>query len=170
MRGPGHLGNILTVAWLPNGAVMATGSEDGSVILWDTTDAAAPHPLGRPLRVETDHAVVAAEFAPDGRTLAVTTIERSVEIWDLTRPVQPVRLGRTFGDPAGSSPADLAFADAGRLLAVPGDNGAILWAVAPLLELRDAAPERACQIAGRGLTADEWADAVPGVDYEPTCG
>jgi hypothetical protein len=42
--------------------------------------------------------------------------------------------------------------------------------VAPLLELRDAAPDRACLIAGRGLTTEEWADAVPGVGYESTCG
>ncbi len=165
-----HLGNIITVAWSPNGAILATGSEDGSVILWDATDAGRPHPLGQPLRVSTDNRVSAVEFAPDGRTLAVATLERSVELWDVTRPARPARLGQTFGDPNSTAPVDVAFAADGRLLAVPGANGATLWDLQ-----RATRPAR--HRAGPGLPdrrprpdPDEWANAVPGVDYEPTCG
>jgi WD40 repeat protein len=119
--------------------------------------------------VSTDNRVSTVEFAPNGRTLAVATLERSVELWDVTRPPRPARLGQTFGDPNSTAPVNVAFAADGRLLAVPNANGATLWELQPLLDQRDTAPDRACLIAGRGLTAEEWADAIPGVDYEPTC-
>lgn len=54
-------------------------------------------------------------------------------------------------------------------LASGGDDGAvILWDMSGLKDIRDHAVERACALAGGGLTPTEWADLV-GLPYQRTC-
>jgi hypothetical protein len=56
----------------------------------------------------------------------------------------------------------------------PGDNAviagyttgqAIRWDIRPASLIR-----RACRLAGRTLTRAEWAEFLPGRDYDPACG
>jgi WD40 repeat protein len=129
--------------------------------------------LGPPLRTQAStenpaNGVVAVAFAPDGRSLAMGTVDSAVELWDVTHPAYPARLGRASGTGDGP-PLALAFSPDGRQLAVPGHYGAVLADVVPSLQRRDQAVDRACTIAGGGLTAAEWADLVPGIGFEPTC-
>ncbi len=58
----------------------------------------------------------------------------------------------------------VAFMGAGRLAAVYDTRQAKLWDVRPSSWLR-----RACAVAGRPLTRQEWADVLPGREYEPAC-
>ena len=58
------------------------------------------------------------------------------------------------------------FAPTGHTLATAFEDGTVLlWDVDPAFWLK-----RACAIAGRPLTQQEWQDLLPGRPYQPSCG
>ncbi len=65
------------VAFAPEGHILATADVDG-IVLWDTTDPAAPQRLGSPLT-----GGITAAFAPDGHILATADVDGTV-LWDLS--------------------------------------------------------------------------------------
>ncbi len=119
----GHDQPVLAAAFSPNGALLATGSADATVQLWDTATG-APH--GQPL---TGHGawVKTVAFSPDGALLASAGDDDTVRLWD-------VATGAPHGDPLsghGSSVWGVEFSPDGALLASAGDDHAVrLWDVA----------------------------------------
>jgi len=80
----GHDGRILSLDFSPGGRTLASGSEDGRVLL---RDVRTEKPIGSGLTVDPD-TFVSALFSPDGsRLFAVSSGERavrfeaSVEAW-----------------------------------------------------------------------------------------
>ncbi|OAI47123.1 hypothetical protein AYO44_10115 [Planctomycetaceae bacterium SCGC AG-212-F19] len=76
----GHRAAVITVAFAPRGDMLATGSEDRHIKLWDIAVArevgdweATPDPKG----------VRHLAFAPDGRTLASADSLGTVKTWDV---------------------------------------------------------------------------------------
>ena len=100
---PGHNGAAVSVAFSDNRRTLATGTGDGTVVLWDLTDPARPHRLGPPL-ITQGGSVVSVTFSPYEPILATSSIDNAlngtVTLWDLTNPTQPHRLGEplTGGD------------------------------------------------------------------------
>ncbi len=74
---------VSEVSFTPDGHTLATAGADGRVILWDTTDPAAPRQLDVPLTGHTGGAY-AVSFTPDGHTLATAGADGRVILWDLT--------------------------------------------------------------------------------------
>src|SRR5262249_18045706 len=64
-RLPAHEGIVCSLAFSPDGAVLASGSDDGTAILWDIRSRKPRHELA-------DHYRAAASlaFSPDGKNLA----------------------------------------------------------------------------------------------------
>ena len=62
----GHTGTVYSVAFSPDGKILATGSRDRTVRLWDT---ATHRQIGTPLTGHT-RGVTSVAFSPDGKTLA----------------------------------------------------------------------------------------------------
>jgi WD40 repeat protein len=76
-----HKNYVGRLCFSPDGTLLASGSYDGRVKLWEVA--------GRKLRGElTDHLkrIAGLAFSPDGRQLASTSDDLSIRISDVTQP------------------------------------------------------------------------------------
>ena len=110
----GHRGNVLTLAASPDGKLLASGGDDGTLIVWD--GGKRLHTLTGPERVR------ALAFSPDSRTLAAAGYDTEVTLWDVTTG------GVKDKGPSGHSGPVLALAYSpdGRTLASADLNGVII--------------------------------------------
>ncbi|MFQ5858376.1 MAG: WD40 repeat domain-containing protein, partial [Anaerolineae bacterium] len=76
----GHRSMVQEVAFSPDGQMLASGSSDHTVILWDL---ATRQPIGPPLAGHTDE-VWSVAFSPDGKRLASASLDNTVIVWDLS--------------------------------------------------------------------------------------
>ncbi len=144
------------IAFSPSGERLATGGLDDPVVhVWDAR-------TGELIR-ELDQGSAGAktlDFSPDGRTLAVSGFAPVASLWDLATGA---RIGPTLT--VGSRRADIDLSPDGReLLMTAADGRGALWDVDPSSWAR-----RACALANRTLTPEEWEEFLPGRPYEPAC-
>ena len=123
-------GAVNSVAFSSDGHTLASGSDDGSVRLWDVADPAHPRLLSQPLTGTGIAAVASVAFSPDGHTLASGDDDGTIRLWDVADPAHP----RPLGQPpviGGAAVASVAFSPDGHMLASGDDDGIIrLWDVA----------------------------------------
>jgi hypothetical protein len=118
----GNTGRIYSLAFSPDGQVLASGTRDSMAKLWDVATgkelAALPHPAH----------VFSVAFSPDGRALATAGHRdregRSVWIWDVAKGRQPLAID---GHGEGSA-LFVAFSSDGKCLASADEDGKTrLW-------------------------------------------
>jgi WD40 repeat protein len=143
------------LAFTTDGRTLATSGAEGKVLLWDTRTG---RQLGSPLAGHAS-AIGAATFSPDGRVLA--TVDGEAILWDVAshKQIGTALPGRSPG------PHALAFLPGGGQLAAASPSGSVLvWDVDPA-----AWRARACTVAGRTLTRQEWNELLPGRPYQDVC-
>ena len=114
----GHKDCIYSVAWSPDGKLIASGSYDKMVKLWDAS-------TGREARNLQDHidAVFAVAFSPDGKRLASASQDRTVKIWDVATGKRLY----TLSD-ASDGLTSMAYSPSGDKLAASGyDKTIYIW-------------------------------------------
>ncbi len=138
---------------------LMTGGQTGIVRLWDLQNGT---PLGAPL-TGLKGFVDTVDLAPDGTTAVGADAAGNVVLWDVaTRST----IGEPFPGPAADRPVAASYTPDGDSVVVVSDTGAgWVWDVDPAGWL-----ERACAIAGRSLTRQEWQDFLPDRPYHATCG
>ena len=111
---------LLSIAYSPDGMHLASGSDDGTVRLWDLSGTS---PTASVLTGHT-HWVRSVAFSPDGGHLASGSEDRTVRLWDLsgTSPTASVLTGHT------DWVRSIAFSPDGRHLASgSADRTLRLW-------------------------------------------
>jgi WD40 repeat protein len=145
----------LSVALSPDGRTLAVGGFGRVVRVWDVRTGTLVHELD-----QGGNGALTLEFSPDGRVLAVSGFEPVASLWDVETGIQ-IGPQLTAGD--RRTMIDLS-PDGRRLLETHGNGQGAVWDVDP-----ESWAQRACAIAGRTLTPEEWDEFLPGRPYEPAC-
>jgi len=113
-------GQINSLAFNPDGSLLASAGRDMTVRLWDPSTG---EPIGEPLTGHEDW-VSHVAFSPDGSFLASASWDGTLRLWD---PSSGVPIGTPFS--GHEAPVNtLAFSPDGSILASGGwDNTIILW-------------------------------------------
>jgi len=152
-------GPVWDVAFSPDGKRLAIALQNqtdklGEVWLWDEESERFPdEPLGR-----HEYSARAVAFCSQNGQLASAGGDNNIRLWD-------IETGEPLGEPLYTNGivSDLLFSPNCRWLAAAGQDEAVwLWD----MDLRT----RACQIANRDLTPDEWQRYLSKEDsYRRTC-
>jgi PKD repeat protein len=117
----GHTSSVFSVAFSPDGKLLASGSWDDTVKLWEVS-------TGQEVRTLEGHtnSVWSVAFSPDGKLLASGSLDDTVKLWDAAT-------GRELRTLEGHTDdvESVAFSPDGKLLASGSDDDTIkLWDVA----------------------------------------
>ncbi|MFJ2186317.1 trypsin-like peptidase domain-containing protein [Streptomyces anulatus] len=126
---------VESMAFSPNGTLFVTGSDDGSVRLWDMPPNGPPKPratlAGPTGPLDWMDPVDSLTFSPNGRLFAAGSDDGSVRLWDMPPNGPPKPRATLAGGGRIDKMLSVAFSPDGRTLATGSGEGAVrLWDVA----------------------------------------
>jgi WD40 repeat protein len=140
------------------GGTLATGTVSGIVQLWAPSTG---RQLAGPLPVSAGP-VSSIAFDPSGQRFVTAASQDGTIKLFATSTLQQEGAALSAGQ---RGPTTASFtSDGSGLLALNEDGAGFVWPMAP-----GAWERRACLVAGRNLTQQEWARYLPGQGYKRVC-
>jgi WD40 repeat protein len=148
LAAPAGTSSINSVAFSRKGSILAAGGDSESITVWNLSST---HPLSQTWHLAGMKPVHSLAFSADGQSLAVGT-DQGASLWDLSTHQKLQLPSPPDGAEVPTEVDSVAFSAVDASLATAAAGGSLL--VRDLDARRWQA--RACQIAGRDLTPDEW--------------
>jgi WD40 repeat protein len=126
----GHNDRVYAVAYSPDGSHVATGSRDGTALIWDATVQIGSTAAHKPLitiKDERGFPISDVAYSPDGKWLATSSWDGSVRVWDASNGSQVIKF-----DVNGGKAWTVAFSPVKEdgLLAAGFDDGKVrVWSM-----------------------------------------
>ncbi len=122
----GHSSDVNSVAFAPNGQLLASGSDDNTIKLWNL----ATREEIRTLKGHSNH-IYSVAFAPDSKTLASGSEDKTIKLWNLIAGENRTLTGHS------NWVNSVAFSHDGKILATGSVDKTIkLWNVETGKEIR----------------------------------
>ena len=155
-------GNIATVAFSPDGKMLATGSADGTVILWKV-DGNTFTQIGDTINIIGARRMLLA-FSPDSKWLAGGSLGFAY-IWDTATVQEFARI------PHGSNPVtSVSFTNDGTQFLTVSRKVVRIWDVSSIPQIfDDQLINFACSHLTSNLSFDEWTTYFGQTNYHLTC-
>lgn len=145
----GHNAPVIVVEYSPDGSLIASGSEDATVRIWNSSDGSLVHELIGHKEIVND-----LSFSPDGTILASASNDGSVRFWD----VDDGNLIRTI-DPLIDRVYNVEFSPDGNLIAIGGNKCFIELRHVNSGIFRRSLPQPKCVERSQGMVSN-W-----GIDF-----
>lgn len=154
----GHKGAVASTAFHPTGKVLASGSDDSTLRLWDVSNPHGSVLLSQPRVSYRFDTINSLAFSPDGKTLAAGSRDGTIWRWEVSNPQAPIPLEALTHCCNPDEVTSLAFNPDGTLIA-----SGLLWDAS--IEVWDLSPTQ----AERKLAASlgNYHDQVNSVAFSP---
>ena len=126
----GHQEFVSAVAWNPNGEMLATGSLDGTVRLWDAANG------NQTAKLDAVASVEGLQWGAQGKQIAAVTLRGQgagqVRIWNVAGPERVFAVEAQYGTTwrPNQPRAGLFFSADGKRVAAEAIGGATVWETA----------------------------------------
>ncbi len=111
--------DVTGVAFSPNGTLLATAADDGTVRLWNPATGQA---IGPSLAASPGGSLNGVAFSPNGTLLATAGADGTVRLWN---PATGQAIGPSLAAGPGGSLNGVAFSPNGKFLATAGADGTV---------------------------------------------
>jgi len=156
-----QVGDISTLAFNNDGTLLATGSTEGTIILWKV-DGNTFTQTGNVLRL--NGYARSLSFSPDDRWLAGGGSTGYAYLWDIETSQEMVRI------PHGNPVTSASFSPDGKRLFTVSRKVVRIWDISTIPKIpKDELIETACSHLIENLSQDDWTVYFADEDYQPIC-
>lgn len=156
---PGHSNTVSSVAFSPDGARLASGSQDGTLRVWNVAQRAE---IGA-TTIDSEW-VNSVAYSPDGEWLAVAGQDAQVRLWNVADVIAGTERPIVLPDGPTDAVNSVAYSPDGRLLAAASDDGRVYVWNAVTREIQQTLTGHASYVICVAFNSDGTVLAAGGAD------